>query len=85
MATTATEKENASASFGEVEAQQLVRELRDAYGSGTTRSYDWRVTQLKNIVTMCDESERDVVDALRKDLDKPELEATLYEVNFYLL
>ncbi|CAN1234351.1 Aldehyde dehydrogenase family 3 member H1 [Linum perenne] len=60
--------------FGDVEAQQLVKELRDAYGSGTTRSYDWRVSQLKSIVRMCDESERDVVEALRKDLAKPELE-----------
>ncbi|CAN1234344.1 Aldehyde dehydrogenase family 3 member H1 [Linum perenne] len=79
MATTA-EKVNATAMFGDVEAQQLVKELRDAYGSGTTRSYDWRVSQLKSIVRMCDESERDVVEALRKDLAKPELEATLYEL-----
>ncbi|CAI0393149.1 unnamed protein product [Linum tenue] len=65
--------------FGEEEAKQLVNGLRVAYDSGRTRSYSWRVAQLKNVVRMCDDSEKEVVEALYKDLAKPELEGTLYE------
>ncbi|CAI0599269.1 unnamed protein product [Linum tenue] len=77
MATTIEEKEVTV--FGEEEAKQLVNELRVAYDSGRTRSYSWRVAQLKNILRMCDDSEKEVVEALHKDLAKPELESTLYE------
>ncbi|CAI0393147.1 unnamed protein product [Linum tenue] len=66
--------------FGEEEAKQLVNGLRVAYDSGRTRSYSWRVAQLKNVVRMCDDSEKEVVEALYKDLAKPELEGTLYEL-----
>ncbi|CAL1412486.1 unnamed protein product [Linum trigynum] len=78
MATTIDEKEVTV--FGEEEAKQLVNELRVAYDSGRTRSYSWRVTQLKNILRMCDDSEKEVVEALHMDLAKPELESTLYEL-----
>ncbi|XP_057974020.1 aldehyde dehydrogenase family 3 member H1-like isoform X2 [Malania oleifera] len=61
-------------------ASALVTELRGAFASGKTRSYQWRVTQLKGLVKMVDDRERDIVDALRADLSKPELESVVYEI-----
>ncbi|CAN1768239.1 Aldehyde dehydrogenase family 3 member H1 [Linum perenne] len=81
MAATGDENLNKTV-FDEVAAKQLVDELRAGFDSGTTRSYHWRVTQLKNILNMCDESEKEVIEALRQDLAKPEHESTLYEVTF---
>ncbi|CAN1268797.1 Aldehyde dehydrogenase family 3 member H1 [Linum perenne] len=79
MAATGDENLNKTV-FDEVAAKQLVDELRAGFDSGTTRSYHWRVTQLKNILNMCDESEKEVIEALRQDLAKPEHESTLYEL-----
>lgn len=54
-------------------------ELRGAFASGTTRSYQWRESQLRGLLRMTDEHEQDIVAALRSDLGKPELESVLYE------
>lgn len=61
-------------------ASVLVKELRETFTSGKTRSYEWRVTQLKNLIKLCDENEKEIVDALHQDLSKPELESTIYEI-----
>lgn len=61
-------------------ASALVKELRDTCASGKTRSYEWRVTQLKCLVKLCDENEKEIADALRQDLSKPEFESIVYEV-----
>lgn len=61
-------------------ASSMMEKLRSSFSSGRTRSYEWRVTQLKNILRLCDEREQDIVDALRKDISKPELESIIYEV-----
>ncbi|GAB2289840.1 Aldehyde dehydrogenase 3 member H1 [Dionaea muscipula] len=58
----------------------MVRELRGAFSTGKTRSYQWRVSQLKAIIRMMDEREKEIVDALRADLNKPEFESMLYEI-----
>ncbi|KAI6690927.1 hypothetical protein NL676_027755 [Syzygium grande] len=61
-------------------ASLLVGELRGAFASGATRSYQWRESQLKGILRMTDDRERDIAAALRSDLGKPELESVVYEV-----
>lgn len=61
-------------------AARLVKGLREAYGSGKTRTYEWRVSQLKSILKMADDREKDIVNALYSDLGKPELESVVYEV-----
>ncbi|KAG5245937.1 the aldehyde dehydrogenase cp-ADH from C.plantagineum family protein [Salix suchowensis] len=61
-------------------ANVLSKELRDVFASGKTRSYEWRISQLKSIVKMCDEHEEDIADALRQDLSKPQLESIVYEL-----
>ncbi|KAK7311542.1 hypothetical protein RJT34_09754 [Clitoria ternatea] len=61
-------------------ASFLMKELRGNVGSGTTRSYEWRVSQMKALLKLMDENEDHIVDALRSDLDKPPLETVVYEV-----
>lgn len=68
--------------FGNEDAAAMVAELRRNFASGKTRSYEWRVTQLKKIVKMVEERESEIVDALRSDLNKPAFESVVYEVSF---
>uniref|UniRef100_A0A2P2LRG1 Aldehyde dehydrogenase family 3 member I1ic-like n=1 Tax=Rhizophora mucronata TaxID=61149 RepID=A0A2P2LRG1_RHIMU len=67
-------------SFGANEAGLLVTELRQQFNSGKTKSYEWRVSQLKGIVKMVEDKEKEIAEALHMDLDKPELEAFVSEV-----
>ncbi|KAJ6930637.1 aldehyde dehydrogenase family 3 member H1-like [Populus alba x Populus x berolinensis] len=73
-------KEEENTVFDVKAANVLTQELRDVFASGKTRSYEWRISQLKSIVKMCDEHEEDIVDALRLDLSKPQLESIVYEL-----
>ncbi len=59
-----------------------VTDLRAAFDSGRTRSIDWRLEQLGGIKRMLREREREIVEALRADVGKPELEAYAAEVAF---
>ncbi|AAG30995.1 Aldehyde dehydrogenase family 3 member H1 [Arabidopsis thaliana] len=67
--------------FGSAEASNLVTELRRSFDDGVTRGYEWRVTQLKKLMIICDNHEPEIVAALRDDLGKPELESSVYEVS----
>lgn len=58
----------------------LVSELRGTFSTGKTRSYEWRTTQIKNIIKFVEERESDIFEALRSDLSKPELESFVSEV-----
>ncbi|KAF8411758.1 hypothetical protein HHK36_004316 [Tetracentron sinense] len=62
-------------------AASLVQDLRDSFSSGKTKSYEWRVTQLKSILKLVDDREKEIVEALRKDLSKPELESFVSEIS----
>jgi len=61
-------------------ASSLVKELRKNFGSGKTRSYEWRVSQVKALLKAMVENEEEIVEALRLDLAKPSLETVVYEV-----
>lgn len=61
-------------------ADLLVKDLRKIFHTGKTKSYEWRVSQLKSILKMLEERERDIIKALHKDLSKPEFEAFISEV-----
>lgn len=74
------EEKTKSKVFDGTAASSLVKELRDTFGSGKTRSYEWRIKQLKNIIKMTDEHDKEIVEALRLDLCKPELETFVYEI-----
>ncbi|KAK9270298.1 hypothetical protein L1049_025876 [Liquidambar formosana] len=73
--------EEAKKKVFDVEAgSSLVKELRGTFASGKTRSYEWRVSQLKNLLKMAEDHEQDIIDALRSDLSKPELESFVSEI-----
>lgn len=59
----------------------LVKELRNVFSSGRTKSYVWRISQLKSIAKMLEEKEKEITDAIYKDLSKPYLEAFISEVS----
>ncbi|KAM6542055.1 hypothetical protein CsatB_006502 [Cannabis sativa] len=67
--------------FDSTTASFLLKELKQSFASGKTRSYEWRVSQLKSILKFVNDHEQDVVDALRSDLSKPEFESVIYEVS----
>ncbi|XP_044480379.1 aldehyde dehydrogenase family 3 member H1-like [Mangifera indica] len=66
--------------FDSAAASAVVSELRGSFSAGKTRSYKWRVAQLKSMFKMLDEHEPEIVAALRDDIAKPEFEGSLYEV-----
>lgn len=67
--------------FGTEEAASLVKELRGTFNSGTTRTYEWRVKQLKNLLKLTDFHEKDILGALHQDLSKPEFESFISEIS----
>lgn len=64
----------------EEKASALVKELRESFNTGKTKKYEWRVSQLENILKMVEQREKDILSALHKDLSKPEQEAFISEV-----
>ncbi|HEY6880298.1 MAG TPA: aldehyde dehydrogenase family protein [Polyangiales bacterium] len=60
---------------------QTVAALRNTFESGHTRSYAWRVSQLDAAVRMLKTEDAAFCEALREDLNKPQLESFVTEVN----
>ena len=66
------------------EANLLIKDLQGVFNSGKTRSYEWRIAQLQSIAKMLEDKEKDITEALHKDLAKPQIEAFISEViSFY--
>ena len=61
-------------------AATLRSSLRARFDSGVTKPLSWRLSQLDALEHMLFERERDILDALRSDLRKPELEAFASEI-----
>ena len=61
-------------------AATLVARLRSHFDSGATKSLRWRLSQLDALEHLLMEREGDILEALQKDLGKPETEALLSEV-----
>ncbi|XP_040996557.1 aldehyde dehydrogenase family 3 member H1 isoform X2 [Juglans microcarpa x Juglans regia] len=64
----------------ELEASSLVKEIRESYATGKTRSYKWRMSQLQRLVQMLEHHEQEIAEAIVADLSKPKFEALAYEV-----
>ncbi|WMV34468.1 hypothetical protein MTR67_027853 [Solanum verrucosum] len=64
-----------------MDAEAIVKELRGTYGTGKTKSYEWRVSQLKALFKIAENHEKEITDALYSDLSKPELEAFIHEIS----
>ncbi|KAK6115590.1 hypothetical protein DH2020_007859 [Rehmannia glutinosa] len=63
-----------------VEAEGVAEELRSTYATGKTKTFEWRASQLKALLKIVTHHEKEIVEALRCDLNKPELEAVVYEI-----
>lgn len=66
-------------------ASLLGEELKGTFASGRTRSYEWRVSQLKALSKLVDDCEQQIVDALLCDLSKPRFETVVYEVSYLII
>ena len=64
-------------------ASMMMKELRGSFGSGKTRSYEWRVSQVKALLKMVTDNEKQIIDALLSDLAKPPLETVVYEIGMF--
>lgn len=53
---------------------------REYFDNGNTKSYDFRVTQLKKLKKAIEDNEVDIIDAIRIDLGKPLFEAYTAEI-----
>lgn len=75
-----SESESDSEVFDAAAATELVKKLRRSFTTGTTRSYEWRVSQLESLLKLSLEHEEDLCNALHSDLSKPVLESIVHEV-----
>ncbi|CAA0840822.1 Aldehyde dehydrogenase family 3 member H1 [Striga hermonthica] len=66
---------------GTLNVAAVTAELRSTFAAGKTRTFQWRVSQLKALLKMATQHEGEIVRALRADLNKPELEAFAHEIN----
>ncbi|XP_057486712.1 aldehyde dehydrogenase family 3 member H1-like isoform X2 [Actinidia eriantha] len=76
----AEDKKPKAACFDGEAARSLVTELRETFDAGKTKSYEWRVSQLKSLLKLTKDHENDIIEALRTDLSKPVLEAFVSEI-----
>jgi aldehyde dehydrogenase (NAD+) len=56
--------------------------LAENYASGSTRTLDWRVAQLRGVDAMLVDNERQFLDALKADLGKGDAEGLITEIAF---
>lgn len=58
----------------------LVQSLRTNFNKNTTKSVNWRKTQLKALEKLIDENTKELCDAIKLDLNKPEQETIAFEL-----
>lgn len=61
---------------------ELVSSVSATFNSGRTKSYQWRVEQLNQIIKMTEEQQGKIADALKADLNKGTAESWTSEIGF---
>ena len=61
---------------------KIVEALRTNFKSGITKSRDYRINQLKNLMKLYEEGEGEIIAALKEDLGKPTAESCMFEIDF---
>lgn len=61
---------------------EVIQAQRAFFASGTTRSVDFRKTQLRRLLKLLERHEKDIIEALQKDLKKHPFEAFSSEIGF---
>lgn len=74
-------RDEQAAVFDGESAGAMMRELRESFNLGKTRTFEWRSAQLKGLLKMIEEREAEILDALYADLAKPQMESLLHEVS----
>lgn len=64
-----------------IRANSIVTELRKAFSSGRTRSREWRISELKQILKLIEENDTEITEALSDDNGKSEFEAYIAEIS----
>ncbi len=59
-----------------------VTEIREFYQSGTSKDIEWRLVQLRKLWWGLQDYSEKIQAALKKDLNKPPIEAVVSEINF---
>lgn len=59
---------------------EILSELRRVFGTGRTRSLQWRIRQLKGIEALCQNEEPAIAEALDRDLGRAPVEAWLGDI-----
>ena len=60
--------------------ERELEELRETYRSGKTKEASWRRSQLKSLLTLLEEREEDILQALHQDIGKNPVESYRDEV-----
>ncbi|KAK2724439.1 aldehyde dehydrogenase family 3 member B1-like isoform X3 [Artemia franciscana] len=60
--------------------KEVVSSVRNSFASGKTKNVQFRIQQLKNLLRFYNENAEKILDAVYKDLRKPNLEAKLVEL-----
>jgi len=63
------------------QVERAMQVLRDSFNKGVTRSYSWRINQLKQFRKMVVEGRVELLRALHEDLRKPKFEGYFFELN----
>ena len=61
-------------------ASSVVNRMRSGFGSGRTRSWEWREAQLRGLLKMMKEREAEFLEAVSSDLSKPKFEGWAAEL-----
>ncbi len=61
--------------------EAIVNSVKKSFSKSLTLDVKWRREQLKNLLRLLSENEKELVDALKKDLNKHHLEASVFEFN----
>lgn len=74
----------AQTSWSEQQLKQLVEKQRAYFFTGKTRNLVFRKHALKKLLAMISDNQAEIIEALRQDLGKPELEAYSSEIAYVL-
>nr|QYV43142.1 FALDH2 [Colaphellus bowringi] len=61
---------------------EVVASARDAFNSGVTKSYEFRLGQIKALLKLVEENDKLLAETIMKDVRKPKFEAVIFEVNY---
>ena len=64
----------------ELEIEKAFNSKREFFDKGKTKSYEFRITQLKKLKSSIKKNEKKIIDALYLDMHKPEMEVYISEI-----